>query len=226
MGAFEGIIVKTETLRVERVVRRIAREVTLSLCREAPEDARETAGVTVEVLDPVWDVFDGSAVASATVLVWAYCLAAGGLVRAVSWTEDLRVFVEEATLRPGMRIEALFSMELQRAWIDEDGALDAGREAHTAGGAARKVRAVATARIDGLVLETIVLPVVTGVETPVRCGDPHSEERERAERPGDPERTERPAPCRARAEDRRRRGWIRPVLQRLYSHATSRIAGI
>jgi hypothetical protein len=172
-GASEGIVVKTETVRVERVVGRIARELMLSWCRDAPEGAREVAGATLDVLDPVWDVFDALAVASATVSIWAYCVASGGLVRAVSWTEELRVVVEEATLRSGMSIEARFSMGLQQAWIDED-----------------KVRVLATARIDGLVLETVVLQVVTGIN-----------------------------PLVDQAARRPSRGGLRRLLQRICSHA-------
>lgn len=220
MGGPEGIIVKTETLRVERVVCRLAREVTVSLWHEAPEDAREVVGLAIHVLDPSWDAFDGSALASAAIMVWAYCLVASGLVRAVSWAEDLRVFVEDAAFRSGMRVEACFGVELQKAWVDGGDACEAGGEAHKTGGGAHKIGVVATVRIDGLVLETVVLPVVTGVETREGCGNSQLAEEERPEQPGEPEQPEQPAPGGAQVEDRRRHSWIRRVLERLRQLST------
>ncbi|MDI6638692.1 MAG: hypothetical protein PWR07_831 [Bacillota bacterium] len=229
MGGPEGIIVKTETVLVERVVCRLAREVTVSLCHEAPEDAREAVDLAIDVLDPSWEVFDGSALASATLMVWAYCLVAGGLVRAVSWAEDLRVLVEDAAFRSGMRVEACFGVALQRAWVDGGDACATGGEAHKPGGGAHKIGVVATVRIDGLVLETVVLPVVTGVETREGCGDLQLTEEDRPEQPGQPERAEQPeepeqpAPGCAQAEDRRRHSWIRRVLERLRQLSTLKI---
>ncbi|MEW6107052.1 MAG: hypothetical protein AB1563_11940 [Bacillota bacterium] len=220
MGGPEGIIVKTETLRVERVVCRLAREVTVSLCHEAPEDACEAVGLAIDVLNPSWDVFDGSALASATIMVWVYCLVTRGLVRAVSWAEDLRVFVEDAAFRCGMRVEACFRVELQKAWVDGGDARETGGEAHKTGGGAHKIGVVATLRIDGLVLETMVLPVVIGVETREGCGNSQLAEKERPEQPGEPKQPEQPAPRGAQVEDRRRHSWIRRVLERLRQLST------
>lgn len=223
LGRLDDVIVRTESLRVERVVCRLAREVGVYLSQEAPEQARELVGLAIDVLDPSWEVFDGSALASATLMVWAYCLVAGGLVRAVSWAEDLRVFVEDAAFRSGMRVEACFGVELQRAWLDGGEACATGGEAHKPGGGAHKIGVVATVRIDGLALETVVLPVVTGIETREGCGDLQLAEEDRPEQPGQPERAEQPeqpAPSGTQVEDRRRHSWIRRVLERLRQLST------
>ena len=226
LGRLDDVIVRTESLRVERVVCRLAREVGVYLSQQAPEQAQELVGLAIDVLDPSWEVFDGSALASATLMVWAYCLVAGGLVRAVSWAEDLRVFVEDAAFRSGMRVEACFGIELQRAWVDGGDACAAGGRAHKRGGGAHKIGVVATVRIDGLALETVVLPVVTGVETREGCGNSQLAEEDRPEEPGVPEQPEQPkqpeqpAPGGAQLEDRCRHSWIRRVLERLRQLST------
>lgn len=190
---FGGISVRTETLRVERVVCRLAREVAVSLWHEAPEGVREVVGLTIDVLDPSWDVFDGSALASATLLVWAYCLSDGRPVRALSWEEDLRTLIEDVSLRRGMSVEGRFSVGCQSAWIAASVAGTAGvgrsacgddgsehgcdaREAdewraprdpdgvrRTVAGPGR-ICVTATVVIDALVLETVVLSVITAIE--------------------------------------------------------------
>ncbi|MGE5593187.1 MAG: hypothetical protein ACM3X3_05850 [Betaproteobacteria bacterium] len=165
----KGLHVKTETLRVERVVCRLAREVTIESRRQTPADAREAVGVAVDVLAPSWDVFRGSALASATVMVWVYCLTERGLVRALSWAEDLRVLVEDAALRPGMRVEARLRAEPQEALIVEGypAAPETQAEPHAAAathGRSQQIVVLAAVHIEALVLETKVLPVVVCVE--------------------------------------------------------------
>lgn len=200
-----GISVRTETLRVERVVCRLAREVAVSLWHEAPDGVREVVGLTIDVLDPSWDVFDGSALASATLLVWAYCLSDGRPVHALSWEEDLRAFVEDVSLRRGMSVEGRFSVGCQSAWIaasmagtagvgrsagEDDGSdhgCDAGqadewRAPRDPDGVGRTVAGpgricvTASVLIDVLVLETVVLSVITAIEAGERRFDDRSAE--------------------------------------------------
>lgn len=177
----KGLCVKTETLRVERVVCRLAREVTIESRHPTPEDVRQAVGIAVDVRGPSWDVFRGSALASATITVWAYCLTEGGLMRALSWAEDLRVLMEDAALQPGMRVEARVSAEPQEALVvlEEDSAFapETRAESHAAAAiprSGRQVLVVTTVHIEAIVLEAAVLPVVVCVEAvePAECGGP------------------------------------------------------
>lgn len=161
-----GLLVRTETLRVERVVSEIRREVAAVMSHETPEAIEQLVGLTIDVMDQSWEVFDGSALACATLAVWAYGLAPGGRVRAVSWAWDLRAFIEDVALRPHMRVEARLRAVDQDARLegaDGAGAVGPCGCGDAAGGGVR-ITVTASILIDALVLETVVLQVITGVE--------------------------------------------------------------
>lgn len=145
-----GLVVCTEKLRVEKVACEFRREIGVQCSHEAPPSTELLTGVTVDVLNPSWEIFDGSGLACATLSIWAYCLS-GGEVRAISWSEELRVLIEIPGLHRGMRIEARFCVgEIDSRVSDADS----------------RIVADAVVSIEAIVFETVVLHVVTGVRLP------------------------------------------------------------
>lgn len=145
-----GLVVNTEKLRVERVACEFRREIGVQCSHEAPPSTELLVGVSVDVLNPLWEVFDGSGLACATLSLWAYCLS-GGDVRAVSWSEEFRALIDIPGLCRGMRIEARFSV----------GGIDSKLSRSDS-----RIAVDAVVSVEAIVLETVVLNVVTGVESP------------------------------------------------------------
>ncbi len=173
-----GLVVSTEKLRVERVASGFAHEVAVRCEHEAPPSAEQLVGVTVDVANASWEVFDGSALACATLSIWAYCVVDGG-VRAITWTENIRVLVEVASVRTGMRIEGCLRVEEVHPELSR---------------ADCRITVCAGISVRGLVLEAVVLEVVTGVELArgEGTGEPGAERgAERGAEPGGEQADER-----------------------------------
>lgn len=155
-GWLSGLVVNTERLRVERVACEFRREIGVQCSREMPPSTELLVGVTVDALNPSWEVFDGSGLACATLSIWAYCLS-GGDVRAVPWSEEFRALIEIPGLRRGMRIEARFSVGGIDSKLSRSGS---------------RIVVDAVVSVEAIVLETVVLNVVTGVEpSPVEAAE-------------------------------------------------------